>query len=65
MRLIKKRIISLFLLISFAYANHIRWQGDYKKALKEARDTHKDLMVLLIKNNCLEITSSITQKFLK
>ena len=32
MRLIKKRIISLFLLISFAHANHIRWQGDYKKA---------------------------------
>jgi thioredoxin-related protein len=63
MRLIKKRIISLLLLISFAHANHIRWQGDYKKALKEARDTHKDLMVLLIKNNCLECKKIVQNIF--
>jgi len=41
----------LFCLFSLFGGEYIRWQGDYNKALKEARETKKPLMVLLIESN--------------
>ena len=47
-----KQIFIILFAISMVYANHIKWHGNYEKALKEAREQNKVLMVLLIKNNC-------------
>ncbi len=47
-----KQIFIMFFTVSMIYANHIRWQGNYDKALKKAREQNKVLMVLLIKSNC-------------
>ena len=59
----KKIFIILFFSISLIFANHIKWQGNYSKALKKARDTNKVLMVLLIKNNCLECKNIVRNIF--
>jgi hypothetical protein len=33
------------------FANHIHWQGDYNKALREANLEHKSLLVLVVKKD--------------
>ena len=53
-------IIQILLLNLFA--NHILWQSNYSKALKQAQQQNKTLMVLLIKNNsqaCKDIVTNI------
>jgi len=50
--------------MSIIYANHIQWQGDYDKALLQAREEHKVLMVLLIKNSCHECKNIVTNLFM-
>jgi uncharacterized protein YyaL (SSP411 family) len=60
--------LHLFILSSFA--SHILWQSNYSKALKQAQQQNKILMVLLIKNNsqsCKDIVKNIftNQSYLK
>jgi nicotinate-nucleotide pyrophosphorylase len=45
-----KQIFIILFAISMVYANHIKWHGNYEKALKEAREQNKVLMVLLTIN---------------
>lgn len=57
-----RHLFIFFLVISSLYANHIKWLGNYDKALQQARDKHKILMVLLIKNSsqkCKETVKNI------
>jgi len=56
----------MLLLISFTvlYANHIKWQWHYEKALQEAQKNHKVLMVLLIKNNCSQCKKLMIKLFM-
>ena len=49
----KKLLFVLCLFVSLTFANHVSWQGNYDKALEEARDNDKILMVLLIKNDSI------------
>ena len=40
----------LFLILPMLLlANHVHWQGDYDKALQEAHQEHKPLLVLVVK----------------
>jgi len=60
-----KKILILIITISIiTYANHINWQGNYNKALKQAKDENKTLMVLLIKNNCQKCKNIIKNIFM-
>ena len=61
-------IVQILLLNLFA--NHILWQSDYSKALKQAQQQNKTLMVLLIQSNsqaCKDIVKNIftNQPYLK
>jgi hypothetical protein len=49
-----KKFIVLIFIITLTFANHIKWQGSYAKALERAKIENKSLMVLLIKSNCKE-----------
>jgi len=59
-----KTVLILFLTISTIYASHINWQGNYTKALQQAREENKVLMVLLIKNNCKECKDIVRDLFI-
>jgi len=59
-----KKILILFFAISIVYADHIQWQGNYNKALQQARDENKILMVLLIKNNCQKCKNIVKNLFI-
>jgi thioredoxin-related protein len=62
--MILKSLLIVYLLVSTVYAsNHIRWNGNYQNALKEAKKNDKILMVLLIKNDCLECTNIVKNIF--
>ena len=57
-----KILLWLHLFILSSFANHILWQSNYSKALKQAQQQNKTLMVLLIKNNsqaCKDIVKNI------
>ncbi len=58
-----KQIFIMFFTVSMIYANHIRWQGNYDKALKKAREQNKVLMVLLIKSNCQKCKNLVKNVF--
>ena len=58
-----KTILIIFFTITSVYASHIKWQGDYAKALQQAREENKVLMVLLIKNNCKECKDLVRDLF--
>jgi hypothetical protein len=58
-----KQIFIILFSISVVYANHVKWQGDYDKALKEAREENKVLMVLLIKNDCQKCKNLLKDVF--
>ncbi len=58
-----KTILILFLTVSIIYANHVKWQGNYDKALQQAREQNKVLMVLLIKNNCKKCKNIVQNLF--
>ena len=59
-----KQIFIILFAISMVYANHIKWHGNYEKALKEAREQNKVLMVLLIKNNCQKCKDLVKDIFI-
>jgi hypothetical protein len=58
-----KKLSIFLILVSICFANHIKWQGDYDKALIQAKKEHKILMVYLIKNNCDKCKKVITNFF--
>ncbi len=58
-----KKIIFLIVLTISISANHISWRGDYNLALKEAKEKHKILMVLLIKSNCFKCKEVVKNIF--
>jgi len=45
----------LWLLPLMLFANHIHWQGNYDKALKQAHREHKPLLVLVVKKDDIQI----------
>ncbi len=57
-------LLLFFLLVSFAYANHIHWRANYAKALQEAIDENKTLMVLLVKHNSKKCNIIIRDVFM-
>jgi len=58
-----KRLIIIFFTISSLYANHVKWLGNYDRALQTARDKNKILMVLLIKNDCQKCKNIVKKLF--
>lgn len=58
--------VLLFLLFPILIlANHVHWQGNYDKALHEAHDQNKTLLVLLVKKDtplCNEIIKNVFMK---
>jgi hypothetical protein len=50
----QQRGVTVFLLLFplFVYAtNYVHWQGDYNKALQQAHQEHKPLLVLVVKDD--------------
>ena len=58
-------LFTLFLLTLFVNADHIRWLGNYDKALQKAHKEHKPLMVLLVKKKCPSCNDVIKDVFMK
>ena len=57
-----KKILLLFFLSSSLFANHVYWQGIYDKALEEAHQENKPLLVLVVKKRepfCNEIIKNV------
>ena len=59
-----KTILLLLLFVSFGFANHISWLGDYDKALEEAQKEKKPMMVLLVKKECKLCNEIIVKNFM-
>lgn len=59
----KNIVIILFMVISL-FASQISWYGDYDKALNQARKEHKNLMVLLIRDNSKTAKSVLKRVFM-
>ena len=47
-----KIILTLILITLSLQADHVRWLGNYDKALEKAHDELKPLMVFLVKKEC-------------
>ena len=59
-----KTFLLLLIMFSSLYADHISWRSDYEKSLVEAKKEHKVLMVLVVKNNCLNCNKLIKESFI-
>lgn len=46
------------------YADHTRWLGSYDRALEQAKQEHKPLMVLLVKGKCSLCNQIIRENFM-
>lgn len=60
-----KFLFTLCLLTISMNADHIRWMGNYDKALQKAQKEHKPLMVLLVKKECPFCNDVIKDSFMK
>jgi thioredoxin-related protein len=47
-----KIILTIMLLVSALWSTELNWNSDYEKALKEAKETKKDLYMLITSTNC-------------
>ena len=59
----KRFILLLFVFYALLYSSGISWRGDYDKALAEARDSDKILLVLLVKNGCKKCNEVLKKVF--
>ena len=59
-----KQILVIFFITSITFADNVRWQGDYDKALQQAKEEKKVLMVLLVKDDCQECRDMIKDIFM-
>jgi len=59
-----RSLVFLFILLSFLAAEHVRWLGEYDRALALAHREHKPLMVLLVKASCPECNKLIQNLFM-
>lgn len=52
------KIFLLLIIVSIlAFAEHIRWQGNYDEALMEAKKEKKELLLLIVKKDCAKCKS--------
>jgi hypothetical protein len=60
------KIVSVLLLFNIVvHADHIRWLGNYDKALEQAHKEHKNLIVYVVKNKCTSCNNIIKKYFMK
>jgi len=60
----KRLFLLSFILLSFLSAEHVRWMGEYDKALALAHTENKPLLVLLVKEKCPECNRLIQDLFM-
>lgn len=60
----KKIFIGLLILCSILQASHIRWYGDYEKALIIAKKQNKPLMLFIRKKNCNDCQKMLETTFI-
>ncbi len=56
-------VLLFFLFCALLYSKSLSWRGDYDKALAEARDSDKILLVLLVKNGCKKCNEVLKKVF--
>jgi len=59
----KRFVLLFFLFCALLYSKSLSWRGDYDKALAEARDSDKILLVLLVKNGCKRCNEVLNKVF--
>ncbi len=59
----KRFALLFFLFCALLYSKSLSWRGDYDKALIEARDSDKVLLVLLVKNGCKKCNEVLKKVF--
>lgn len=52
-----KIFLLLIIVGTVAFAEHIRWQGNYDEALMEAKKEKKELLLLIVKKDCVKCKS--------
>ena len=60
----RKILLIVWFFTIFINAEHIRWMGNYDKALQKAHKEHKPLMVLLVKKECPSCNDVIKDSFM-
>lgn len=48
---------------SLIFGEHIRWQSDYESSLIEAKRVKKDILLLVLKKECIKCKSIFTEVF--
>jgi len=61
----RKILLIVWFFTIFINAEHIRWMGNYDKALQKAHKEHKPLMVLLVKKECFPCNDVIRDVFME
>ena len=56
-------VLLFFLFCALLYSKSLSWRGNYDKALAEARDSDKILLVLLVKNGCKRCNEVLKKVF--
>jgi len=61
--------MKIFLMFIFScsliFGEHIRWQNDYEKSLIEAKKVKKDILLLVLKKECVKCKSIFIDVFNK
>ena len=58
-----KILFGLFIVMSALFAEHIRWQNNYDKALLDAKKEKKEIMLLILKKECPKCKSLFVDIF--
>ena len=58
-----KVVLTLIFLLTL-HADHVSWRGDYDKALEKAKESHKPLMIYLVKKPCPLCNDILRQIFM-
>lgn len=60
-----KIFLALIFSCSIIFGEHIRWQNDYENSLIEAKRAKKDILLLVLKKECIKCKSIFTEIFNK
>lgn len=58
-----KSLFLIFFISTLLFSEHISWQGDYEKSLIEAKRSSKNIVLLVLKKECIKCKSIFSEIF--
>lgn len=59
------KLLFFLFIATVLYAEHIRWSNDFEKSLLEAKQTNKDILLLVLKKESLRSKTVFSDIFIK